>query len=111
MNRGARIGSSLLLLTVVGIGGGLTAWKYASIQEADAASARQPEPMESVTVAAATEREHRPTTTSIGTVLALRSITLRNELLGTVRQVSLTPGAVVEAGAVLVTLDVSVEEA
>jgi membrane fusion protein (multidrug efflux system) len=67
--------------------------------------------MESVMVAVARELEHRPTTTSIGTVLALRSITLRNELPGTVRQVRLTPGQVVEAGTVLVALDVAVEEA
>jgi membrane fusion protein (multidrug efflux system) len=67
--------------------------------------------MESVTVAAAEEREHRRTMTSIGTVLALRSITLRNELPGTVRQVRLVPGEVVEEGTVLVALDISVEEA
>ncbi len=111
MVRRGRIGSFLLLVTVVGTGGSLAAWKYASIQESDAISANQPEPMESVTVAVAKEREHRRTTTSIGTVLALRSITLRNELPGTVRQVMLTPGQVVDAGAVLVALDVSVEEA
>jgi membrane fusion protein (multidrug efflux system) len=67
--------------------------------------------MESVTVALAKEVEHRQTATSIGTVLALRSITLRNELPGTVRHVSLTPGQIVDAGMVLVALDVSVEEA
>ncbi|MFH0351974.1 MAG: efflux RND transporter periplasmic adaptor subunit [Chromatiales bacterium] len=111
MNRRGWIGSSLLLVTVVGTGVALAAWKHASIQEANAASANQPEPMESVTAAVATEREHRPTTTSIGTVLALRSITLRNERPGTVRQVMLTPGQIVEAGTVLVALDVSVEEA
>jgi membrane fusion protein (multidrug efflux system) len=67
--------------------------------------------MELVTAAVAKEREHRPTMTSIGTVLALRSITLRNELPGTVRQVMFTPGQVVEEGALLIALDVSVEEA
>ena len=64
-----------------------------------------------MTVAVAKEREHRRTTTSIGTVLALRSITLRNERPGTVRQVMLTPGQIVDTGTVLVALDVSVEEA
>jgi len=44
-------------------------------------------------------------------VLALRSITLRNELPGTVREVSLTPGAIVDSGEVLVALDVMVEQA
>jgi membrane fusion protein (multidrug efflux system) len=111
MKRRGWIGSLLLLLSVVGTGVYLAAWKHASIQEADAASANQPEPMESVTVAVATERAHCPTTTSIGTVLALRSITLRNELAGTVRQVTLTPGQIIEPGTVLVALDVSVEEA
>jgi membrane fusion protein (multidrug efflux system) len=96
---------------VAAAGVGLAAWKYASLQESDAASATQPEPMESVTIAVAKELEYRQSTTSIGTVLAMRSITLRNELPGTVRQVRLTPGQVVESGTVLVALDVSVEEA
>ena len=111
MNRRSWIGSSLLLVTVVSVGVGLAAWKYTSIQETVAASQNQPEPTESVTVALAKEVEHRHIATSIGTVLALRSITLRNELPGTVRHVSLTPGQVVDAGMVLVALDVSVEEA
>src|ERR687895_790348 len=111
MKRRGWIGSLLLLLSVVGTGVYLAAWKHASIQEADAASANQPEPLESVMAAVAKEREHRPMTTSIGTVLALRSITLRNELPGTVRQATLTPGQIVDAGTVLVALDVSVEEA
>lgn len=105
------LGSVLLILTVLLTGIGLAAWKYESIQEARAASAAQPEPIESVTVALAREIEHRRTTSSIGTVLALRSITLQNELAGTVRDVRLTPGHIVEAGTVLVALDVSVEEA
>ena len=111
MSRRGRIGSVLLLTTVVGTGGALAAWKYASRHDAGAASANQPEPIESVTVAVAKALEHRQTTTSIGTVIALRSITLRNELPGTVRQVMLTPGHVVDAGTVLVALDISVEEA
>lgn len=111
MNRRRWIGSSLLLVTVVATGGGLAAWKHASIEEANAASANQPEPVESVTAAVAMEREHRQTTTSIGTVLALRSISLRNELPGTVHHIMLIPGQIVEPGTVLVALDVSVEEA
>jgi membrane fusion protein (multidrug efflux system) len=111
MNRRSWIGSFLLLAGVVSVGVGLAAWKYTAIQAAVAASANQPEPMESVTVAFAREVEHRQTATSIGTVLALRSITLRNELPGTVRYVSLTPGQIVDTGMVLVGLDVSVEEA
>jgi membrane fusion protein, multidrug efflux system len=111
MNRRGWIGSVLLLVMVIAVGVGLAAWKYTIIQEAIATSQNHPEPRESVTVAVVRELEYRPVTTSIGTVLALRSITLRNELPGTVRQVNLTPGQVVETGMVLVALDVSVEEA
>jgi membrane fusion protein (multidrug efflux system) len=111
MNHRGWIGSSVLLATVAAPRVGLGGWKYSSLQESNAASARQPEPIESVTMAVASEREHRDTTTSIGTVLALRSVTLRNELAGTVREVALTPGQIVETGTVLVALDVSVEEA
>ncbi len=111
MSRRGWIGSSLLLATVVATGGVLATWKYTSLRASDAAAASQPEPMELVTVAVPKEIEHRQTATSIGTVLALRSITLRNELAGTVRQVRLMPGQVVEAGSVLLTLDISVEQA
>ncbi|MBX3331708.1 MAG: efflux RND transporter periplasmic adaptor subunit [Nitrospira sp.] len=111
MNRRNWIGTVLLLALVLSTGIGLVAWKYESIQDSAAASANQPEPMESITVAVAREMDHRQTTTSIGTVLALRSVMLKNELAGTVREVRLTPGQIVEAGTLLVALDVSVEEA
>jgi membrane fusion protein, multidrug efflux system len=104
-------GSAVLLLALAVTAGGLVAWKRASIRKADAAAASQPEPIESVTMAVAKARQYRPTTTSVGTVLALTSITLRNELAGTVHQVMLVPGQVVDAGTVLVALDVSVEQA
>ena len=111
MNRRHWFASSLLIATLVVSGVGLAAWKQGIIEEGDAASAKQPEAMESVTVSVAKAVEHSQTATSIGTVLALRSITLRNELAGTVSQVRFTPGQTVEAGTVLVALDVSVEEA
>ena len=111
MNRRGWIGTSLLLAGILGAAAGLTAWKRGSLQQAEAAAANQPEPVESVAVAVAQEREYRRTTTSIGTVMALRSVTLRNEPAGTVREVALTPGEIVEEGTLLVALDVAVEEA
>ncbi len=111
MKRRYWLGSTLLLATVLLTGAGLGVWKYGAIQESAAASAGQPEAVEAVTVAVAKAVQHHQTATAIGTVLALRSITLRNELPGTVSQVRFTPGQIVEAGAVLVALDVSVEEA
>ncbi len=105
------IKSAVLLTTLLGIGGALAAWKYGAVSASHAAGTQQPEPVEAVTAATAVAREHRSATTAIGTVLALRSVTLRNELAGTVRQVNLKPGAIAEAGTVLVALDVSVEQA
>lgn len=110
MNRRV-LAPALLIGVVVAAGSALAAWKNSAIEKADLAAASQPEPAESVAVAVAREREHSPSTTSIGTVVATRSITVRNELPGTVRTASLVPGQVVAAGAVLVALDVSVEEA
>lgn len=107
----AGVRSVVLLATLLVAGGGLAAWKAAEAQDAKAAAASQPEPVEAVTGAVAVEREHRGATTSIGTVLATRSIQLRNEVPGTVRFARLAPGQVVGAGTVLVALDASVEEA
>jgi membrane fusion protein (multidrug efflux system) len=111
MNRRNLVAPAILIGAVVATGTALAAWKQASLERADAAAATQPEPVESVALAVAKARQHSPSTTSIGTVVALRSITVRNELSGTVRQVSLIPGRIVEAGDVLVALDVSVEKA
>ena len=104
-----RVGPLVLAVVLLGAGTVLAAWKHNRLEAEK--SAVQPEPVEAVTVATATSRTHRESTTAIGTVLALESITLRNELPGTVRHVSLTPGAIVEAGTVLVALDTSVETA
>jgi membrane fusion protein, multidrug efflux system len=106
----SRLGSAGIVLAVVLVGAALAAWKYASLHAAEAGSTHA-EPLESVTVAVARPLEHRGSTSSIGTVLAMQSITLRNEVPGTVRRVALAPGQVVEAGTVLVALDVAVEEA
>lgn len=111
MSRRTFFGSASIVLVVVLLGVGLAAWKLSSLQASAAASAQQTEPHEAVTVAVARPIEHRGTTSSIGTVRAMQSITLENELAGTVRSVGLVPGQIVEKGTVLVALDVSVEEA
>jgi membrane fusion protein (multidrug efflux system) len=103
--------SAILVAATVGLGIALATWKGVSIANTNAAAANQPEPMEIIAAATAEAREHTRTTTSIGTVVATRSITVRNELPGTVRYTRLTPGAIVNEGAVLVSLDVSVESA
>lgn len=110
MKRRGWIASSALLVSVLAAGGGLAAWKYFDLLQ-DSAVVAGPEPAEAVTVAAARSVEHRRTSTSIGTVLALRSVSLRNEVAGTVERVNLVPGQIVEPGELLVALDVSVEQA
>jgi membrane fusion protein (multidrug efflux system) len=111
MTHSKRVRAGALIAAVLVTGAALAAWKQASIEDTNAAAAQQQEPMESVSVAIAQQHEHSQTSTAIGTVVALRSITVRNELPGTVRHVELTPGLVVPAGTVLIGLDVSVEQA
>jgi RND family efflux transporter MFP subunit len=105
------IAAFVLLGVVLGSGVLLAAWKQDANREAAAAASNQPEAVEYVTLAAAEAQEHHATTTAIGTVLALRSITLKNEVAGTVARAALKSGQVVEAGTVLVELDTSVEQA
>src|SRR5688500_10517618 len=107
MSGRARIGSLVLFVALAVVAGGLVAWKRAEQRVARAAAASQPEPVETVLVATATAREHLRTSTAIGTVRALRSVVLRNEYAGTVAEVHLTPGAIVEPGTLLLGLDVS----
>jgi membrane fusion protein, multidrug efflux system len=108
---GRKWGSIVLIVAVIATGGLLAAWKHSALESAEAAAANQPEPVEAVQAAVAKQREYRPVTTAIGTVVATRSISVRNELPGTVRYVDLEPGQIVEQGTVLVALDVAVEQA
>lgn len=111
VNKRAWLSSVLLLAGVLATAASLAAWKQASLASESEAASSQPEPVETVSAAIAELRQYQPTTSVIGTVLALRSITLRNELPGTVQSTALSPGQIVEAGAVLFALDVSVEQA
>lgn len=99
----------VLVGVVLGTGAVLAGWKQGANRDAAAAAANQPEPVERVALANAQATEHHATTTAIGTVLALRSITLKNEVAGSVARASLKSGEIVEAGTVLVALDTSVE--
>lgn len=102
--------ASLVLLAVV-VGGGFALWKWKLASFAAAAAQVQPEQVEIVTAARARAIPYVRRSTSIGTVLALRSVTLRNEEPGTVSEVGLETGRIVEEGELLVQLDVSVEQA
>jgi membrane fusion protein, multidrug efflux system len=107
----SRLHSLVLVGLVVATALVLSGWKYTSLRHAEAASANQPEPTETVAAAVAAARPHQEVASAIGTVLAPRSIALRNEVAGTVRSAGLHPGQIVNAGDLLVALDVSVESA
>lgn len=104
------LGSVVLLGAIAAIVLGLAAWKRGKLAES-ASHGAMTMPPDAVLTKVASEREYQRTTISIGTVMALRSVTLQNELAGTVRRVDLAPGRIVEGGTVLVALDTSVEEA
>lgn len=104
------IASGTLLASLLAVGATLASWKVSSMSPPDGA-APAAEPAEAVSAAVAQAREHRERSSAIGTVLALRSVTLRNELAGTVKYVALQPGQIVAPGTVLVALDVAVEQA
>jgi membrane fusion protein, multidrug efflux system len=105
------VASFLLLAILAGTAFGLYLWKGSHNAAAAAAAASQPEPSETVEAALVHTHQWARSTTSIGTAHALQSITLRNELPGTVHSVKLQTGQIVEAGELLVELDVSVEQA
>ncbi len=84
--------------------------KYSSIMTQMAAPP-PPEPAVSVSLTEAVPTSFRRSTNTIGTVLAPQSIQLRTELTGVITEIPMVSGSVVEAGDVLVQLDVSVEQA
>lgn len=71
----------VLLAAVVVIGASLAAWKANAIEASSLDGGSQPEPMEAVSAALAEPYQAQATTTATGTVLAARSVTLRNEIL------------------------------
>ncbi len=108
---GRVLGTILLFAVVAGITVGLIYYKRGKVDAAAAQAAATPEFSAAIECATVHTVLYTQTSTAIGTTRALRSITLRNELPGTVRAVHLQTGGVVDAGELLVELDVAVEEA
>lgn len=109
MKSRAIVAGVVVLGGLLAIGAGLTYWKYRAIK----AAGNQPsfEPMDTVQVVEARTVKWQPTASLSGTVIALQSVTLSNEVAGTIKEVKFESGSVVEAGQVLVTLDDSTEQA
>ncbi len=66
---------------------------------------------ESVKVVKATVLPYQPEAELVGTVFPYRTVTLSNEVAGTIKEVGFESGAVIEEGQVLLRLDASMEEA
>ncbi len=96
------VGVSIFVL-LGGVAGGLTLLKQSQIHAQNSKPAF--EPPEAVSIASVKTAQWRPTSDLVGTVFALRSVTVQNELPGTVRMVGFKSGDIVEAGQVLVKLD------
>jgi membrane fusion protein (multidrug efflux system) len=104
------IGSLFIVLIVLAVGGGLAYWKHASLAR-QAVAAAPPEMPETVVIRRVLPVSYRQSVTSIGTVLAPRSVELRTEAMGTIQSLTLQAGAIVEPAEVLLQLDASVEQA
>ncbi len=112
MKRSSAVGVLLfaaLLITV----GGLAMYR---IRQTDAApgggaSAQGFEPAEAVNIVEAREVAWQPTADLVGTVIALRSVIVRNELAGVVTSVGFQSGSIVEQGQVILTQDDTLDRA
>jgi len=103
-----RVAVGLGLLVVVGV---LVGVKVAQIGKMIGAGKSFVPPPESVSTARVHEYDWRATKPAIGTLVAVRAVTVGAELPGTIREVHFDSGAFVRRGAVLVKLDTSAEEA
>ena len=102
------LGSLVLILIVLGVGAAIGYKKYLMMT---APPRPNPEHPEIVGFANPEIVTLRNTTTTVGTILASRSIQLRTEVVGTVSKMSFKPGEIVAEDQVLLKLDASVEEA
>jgi len=109
MKKSAVISSILILCTIFAAGSGLAFVKYRSIQASMNQGGMEP-PM-AVQVIEATAAQWVPKSKLVGSVFARRSISLSNEVAGTVKEVLFDSGDVVEQGQILVKMDTSTEEA
>src|SRR4051812_43147250 len=113
MKRAWVVVSGLLVVGLAAAGG--VAVGKARQQKAGQAAARGAapafEPFESVEIVPAKEVSWQATSDLVGTVMAIRSVAVRNELAAVVRQVGFQSGEVVEKGQVLLRQDDTTEKA
>lgn len=100
----------LVFAVLLTVAGGLYFWKQRASAKA-AAAPPMSEPPTAVQLVEARAHRWQPTADLVGTVLALQSITVSNEVAGVVKRVGFESGQVVEVGQVLLELDDATERA
>ncbi len=104
------LASLAVLVSVGAIAGGIAWLKKMQIEAAASSGGHGPMP-ETVTAYPVEPTSYRQSTTAVGTIVASKWITLRNEVSGAVTQISLVSGATVRQGEIMMELDKSVEQA
>lgn len=102
----------LVLIVALGsITAGLGLYKHREIEMAKAAAQASPEPAEAVVTVRARQGEWSASTRSIGTVVAMRQLEIRNEIAGSIAKLGFASGEIVSQGQLLVQFDTRQEEA
>jgi membrane fusion protein (multidrug efflux system) len=101
------VGALGLLVVLVALGGVKAAQIGAMVKQGKTFKP----PPESVTAATVTAQDWPAERSTVGTLVAIRGVTLSSELSGSVREIQFENGTFVQQGDVLVHLDTSTEEA
>jgi membrane fusion protein (multidrug efflux system) len=118
MKRSAVITVIVVLAVLLGVGALVAKYgmNFAAASDAGPPGGGPPggggfEPMEAVQILDVRETTFQPTADLVGTVFAMRSVAVRNELSGVVTFVGFESGAIVEPGQVLLKQDDTTEKA
>jgi membrane fusion protein, multidrug efflux system len=101
----------IAILALLGVVVILVGIKTAQIMTMIKAGKAMVPPPESVTSAKVEQVEWQPVRQAVGTLIAIRGVTLGAELTGTVRQINFENGSLVKKGTVLIRFDTSSEQA
>jgi membrane fusion protein (multidrug efflux system) len=109
--RRASVVATVLLVVGLLVAAGAVATVKVRQHKAGAPAGAAFEPSEAAEFVAAREMPWQPTADLVGTVFAMRAVTVRNELAGVVRYVGFQSGDVVEEGQVLLRQDETSDQA
>lgn len=110
MKRSSLVAATLLFAALFAVIGALTIFKVRAVRAASAAGPAY-EPAEAVDIVEATTISWQPTADLVGTVIAVRSVMVRNEPAGVITEVGFESGSIIEAGQPVIRLNATVERA